>query len=241
MKRLMILSILFFTSSAFAAIYNIGPGDDFGVLGLVDYDTLLMTGGTGDMEYDIVVGSGDIYPNLVLDNKKTLINGGSVEYLGITNQSVVDIVSTSDYPGLSVGIKITGVNDSTVNVSGGKFMKISTGGNDSILNISGGTFTMGIDLEGFYAQGHLSGGEIPNIGLVGRECDLHFWGYNFTLQDLNSYDRYLVTGYWESGIAFSTEVVYYQQYGNQIIFHEIPEPATILLFGLGGLALRKRR
>jgi len=30
-----------------AAIYNIGPGDNFGNLTLVDYDTLLMTGGEG--------------------------------------------------------------------------------------------------------------------------------------------------------------------------------------------------
>jgi hypothetical protein len=125
-------------------------------------------------------------------------------------------------------------------VSGGKFMKISTGGNNGKLYVSGGVFTMGIDLEGFFGQAHLSGGEIPNIGLVGQECDLHFWGHSLTLQKLDWECGYLVTGYWESDTAFSTEVVYYHQYDNQIIFHEIPEPATILMLGLGAVVLRKR-
>ena len=46
-QRLMILSILFFTSSAFATDYLIEDGDEFGNLTLIEHDSLLMTGGGG--------------------------------------------------------------------------------------------------------------------------------------------------------------------------------------------------
>jgi hypothetical protein len=45
MKQLIIMSVLLLSSTAFAIDYLVEDGDVFGSLGLIDHDTLLMTGG----------------------------------------------------------------------------------------------------------------------------------------------------------------------------------------------------
>jgi hypothetical protein len=52
-----------------------------------------------------------------------------------------------------------------------------------------------------------------------------------------------ISGYWQNGSTF--EVLLNDVSGNHtydhIVFHEIPEPASVLLLGLGGLLLRRRQ
>ena len=57
-------------------------------------------------------------------------------------------------------------------------------------------------------------------------------------------DTNVLTGTWEDTTTFNIQLVDYDSYAttiDNIEFTIIPEPATLLLFGVGGLLLRKRK
>jgi|GEM_PF-3565516 len=192
-------------------------------------------------DYDVIVGPGESIESLILDDEKALIDGGSVLGITATNQSVVDVLNTSNYPGYSVGIYIAGIDGSIMNFYNGDIEKINTG-NGARLNMSGGTVYWNIDMEGSLVQVHLSGGEVPYTSLVGSYCDLHFWGYGFTSDPISENNAFFdITGFWADGTPFSTQAYNYNPDVNQIIFHEIPEPTTLMLLATSGLFLRKRK
>ena len=188
--NLIIMSVLIFSGSAFATVYNIGPGDEFGVLGLVDYDTLLMTGGEGE---DLTLGGWSI---ATIENTNPIIgelDGGIWE---------VDTYSYSE-----------------LTISGGEINDLS-GGGESIINLYGGQI-------------------LGDLTVFNSTAWVNIYGYGF------NNDPFLgspLTGFWADDTAFSINLVdsTISTY-DQIIFHEIPESATLLLFGLGGLLIRRKR
>jgi len=191
MKRLIVLSVLLFSGSAFATDYLIEDGDHFGVLSLYDYDTFFMTGGTG---HDL--GLGGWSTGIIEDTDPLNIAQGDG---GIWEMSV------------------SGYSELTIN--GGEFYEI--------------------DCDD-YSTLNLHGGQIFGSLMVEHTTTwVNIFGYGF------NNDPFLgspLTGFWADDTPFSINLVdsAISTY-DQIIFHEIPEPATLLLFGLGGLALRKRR
>jgi len=185
-----VVILITFASPLFAAIYNIGPGDNFGNLGIVDYDTLLMTGGEG-------------------------------HNLDLLDWSTGTIENTSPIIGEGVG----------------GIWEIETK-SFSELTISGGEIN---DLFGYdYSEISLSGGQIlGDLTVYAPTAWVHIFGYGF---NNDPFPGSPLTGFWADDTPFSINLVdsSISTY-DQIIFHEIPEPATLLLFALGGLALRKRR
>ena len=191
MKRLLILLVLFFAGSAFATDYLIEDGDDFGELDLLDYDTLLMTGGTG---HDLNIG------------------GWST---GIIEDT--DPLNIAETEGGIWEIKTAAYSELTIN--GGEFYEI---------------------VVGQYSTMNLHGGDIFGSLMVNHTTAwVHIFGYGFNNDPFTGSP---LTGFWADDTPFSINLVdsTISTY-DQIIFHEIPEPATLLLLGLGGLALRKRR
>ncbi len=190
MKRLIILSILILSGSAFAAVYNIGPGDEFGSLTLVDTDTLLMTGGEG-------------------------------EELTLGDWSTASIEDTNP---------LIGPND-------GGIWDLNTYGY-SELSISGGEIN---DLGGHdYSTINLSGGQILGDLIVYAPTTwIHIFGYDF---NNNPFGGSPLTGFWADDTAFSINLVdsTISTY-DQIVFHIIPEPATLILLALGAFVLRKKQ
>ena len=189
--NLFIVAILItFASPLFATIYNIGPGDNFGNLGIVDYDTLLMTGGEG-------------------------------HNLDLLDWSTGTIENTS--PLISEGV--------------GGIWEIETH-SYSELTILGGEIN---DLFGYHESLiYLHGGQIlGDLTIYNSTSWVHIFGYGF---NNDPFPGSPLTGFWADATPFSMNLVdsTITTY-NQLIFHEIPEPATLLLFGLAGLALRKRR
>ncbi len=190
--NLFIVAILtIFASPLFAAIYNIGPGDDFGNLSLFDYDEFYMTGGTG---HNLNVAGWSI--GIIEDTEPLNIAQGDG---GIWE---LDTYSYSE-----------------LTINGGEFYELGAHG-ESIVNLHGGQI-------------------LGDLTIYNSTAWVHIFGYDFNNDPFTGSP---LTGFWPDATPFSINLVdsTITTY-DQIVFHIIPEPATLLLFGLVGLALRKRR
>jgi len=204
MKRLMVLSVLIFSGSAFAAIYNIGPGDDFGSLGLVDYDEFYMTGGQG---LDLMLTG---WSTGTIENTNPIIGEGDG---GIWE---LDTYSYSE-----------------LTINGGEFYELGAHG-ESIINLSGGRID---HIYSYQTAWEWDYGVDPPEWVPNPHITVVYSGGLPTVDVSN-----VLTGLWGNGSAFSIElhdVSGYDPVIENIQFELIPEPATLLLLGLGGILLRR--
>ncbi len=190
MKRLIILSVLLLSSTVFATDYLVEDGDVFGVLGLVDHDTFLMTGGGGDTLTLLEWSTGTIENTtpltVPLETGIWQISTGSYAELTI-NGGEIQFLKADDY--------------STVNFHGGQIL--------------------------------------GNLIVEHTTSWVHVYGYGFNNDPFGGSP---LTGFWADDTAFSINLVDdgISTY-DQIVFHIVPEPATLCLFGLGGMLLRRRK
>ncbi len=191
MKRIIsIFTVIIVSSSVFATDYFIGPGDEFGSLGLSNYDTFLMTGGEG---HDLSLGG---WSTGIIEDTDPLIgpfDGGIWE------------VDTFAY--------------SELTINGGEFYEIGVH-NDSIINLHGGQIFGGLTAYNSAAW-------------------FHIFGYGFNNDPFGGSP---LTGFWADDTAFSINLVdsTISTY-DQIVFHIIPEPATLILLALGAITIRRRK
>jgi len=215
MKILMMLALILFpgVNLANATHYIVEDGDDYGTIDLVNSDTLLMTGGHifGLNTYATSAAS-------ILDTNP--MGPGNA---GIDNLSVYDF-STIDFSGGSSWY-FEGFDSCTINIDGGEIRYLIT--NDS-------------------ATVHLSQGQISHLlGVRDNTSYVHIYGYDFDYDPSGGlYNDGLLTGYWPDNAPFNVSLINLSDLNvityDQLIFHVIPEPATILLVGIGGLILSKR-
>ena len=139
-------------------------------------------------------------------------------------------------------------NDATVDMTGGLVTNDLVLRDQSTLNLSGGT-TWSIYAEDSSTV-NMTGGNLP--GWVTAEWSwsgpnqalINIYGYSFNYApDDGIADGGQLTGFWQDGTPFSMDFgdgpgsTYY----DHVNLHVIPEPGTILLLGLGGVFLRRKR
>ena len=91
-----------------------------------------------------------------------------------------------------------------------------------------------------YSTVNFHGGQILGNLIVEHTTSwVHVYGYGFNNDPFGGSP---LTGFWADDTAFSINLVDdgISTY-DQIVFHIVPEPATLCLFGLGGMLLRRRK
>ena len=165
-----------------------------------------------------VVGPGDEFGNWIIDDYDTfLMTGGQGEDLSFSDWSTGTINDT----------------DPIIGEMDGGIWEVTTY-SYSELTINGGEIN---DLESYHESLiHIYGGQIlGDLTVYNSTAWVHIYGYDF------GGSSSVVTGFWADNTPFSINLVDdgISTY-NQIVFHIIPEPATLLMLGLGGLVLRNK-
>jgi hypothetical protein len=154
-------------------------------------------------------------------------------------------------------------NSATLSMTGGQMQSLNTFGSSST-DISGGVISSGIDVYessnltvsggqvGGYLEAYdngtvtLSGGSISGWVYAEDGAVINVYGYDFNYDPTGgNKNGGELRGIWAGGEAFTLDFLDNLSVGStyygHVSLHEIPEPATLLLVGLGGLILRNRR
>ncbi|MCK5563883.1 MAG: PEP-CTERM sorting domain-containing protein [Planctomycetes bacterium] len=180
---------------------------------------VLMSAGAWATDY--LVEDGDEFGVLSLRDYDTfLMTGGEGHDLGLGGWSsgIIEDTDPIDIPETAGGVwEITTAAYSELTINGGEFYEIVVG-QESTLNLHGG------DIFGSLMVDHTT-------------AWVNIYGYGFNNDPFGGSP---LTGFWADDTAFSINLVddTISTY-DQIVFHTVPEPATMILLGLGGLLVRK--
>ncbi len=220
-------------------------------------------GTSASADFDYTISSTYYNGTLTLNSKSLLVTGTGIKEIVANGTSFVAVQNTLPLQTNVGGIgTIKLYNDSSATLSGGEVSRIDLS-NNSALTVSGGKVSDMI----FTAHNNLvnvGGGVINRIYLNGSAKAVLTGGDIGTLQiglnissttpptytifcDLDSLNRTYsngvlsrIEGNWLDGSDFDIEIA--SRLGNPTssFIQFIPEPATMLLLGLGGLLIRRK-
>lgn len=192
------------------------------------------------------IQNGDVYNQVYVENDGTVVDmtGGQIgnlqtSYISTFNLhggQIAKVNPTDTGPNIDIGPSgtiniLNGLVDIGDFVLGEESYTLIQGGQiaamrmkayyDCIVDIKGGVLQLdSFDMVGF--------NELPTVNIYGS-------GFNYDPTG-GTYEG-ILTGYLMDGNPFSIDDISESEY---LRFNLIPEPTTLLLFGLGGLFLRKR-
>ena len=201
-------------------------GGDMGTLDARDSSTVNVSGGYAD-DLDALgssrvnLSNGSVYAIGAYGSSTVDFSGGSVNYLYVFNSSTVDL-SAGDVGSLVIDSATPGYF-STVNISGGYVDRLTTVGRSTTVNLSGGDV------------GSLTVSDSSTIIFDARNFHL---GSGLTLDGQRVLGTGILGGEWFDGTSWSVNIT-----ANDpgAMIEIVPEPATLGLLALGGLALLRRR
>jgi len=210
-----------------------------------------------------IIQNGEVYNYVYVENDGTVVDmtGGQIgnlltSYISTFNLhggQITKVEPTDTGPSINIGPLGT-INILNGIVDIGDFVLEGTGyisGGDinsyhlktypgSAVNISGGI--LDFDMADIHGDLTISGGAfyVDNsyIDYSGPDmATINIYGYGFNYDPTGGTYEGILTGYLQDGEPFTFDGLNESEYSR---FNLVPEPATLLLFALGGLILRKR-
>jgi hypothetical protein len=186
------------------------------------------------------VRDGDNFGNLDLKgDDRFFMTGGEGWFLTLYDESAAIIEGTKWAPTFMGAIfQIGALDRSTVSISGGVVYSVILRGS-SIVNVSGGELAS-IQL-GDQGTVHIYGGSFDDaLEVRGGGCLIHVYGLDLRIEKDFNVDT--IKGIWSDGTI--VDIPLWSRFGyntrDYVVLHEIPEPTTLLLMGLGTFLLHRR-
>ena len=175
----------------------------------------------GEVDFDYVISDTYVGGYTLNGLDSLLVTGAGALFIDAFGESYIEVQDTAPLEQFVGGIYTLDLNDSsTMNYYGGE-TGLFTIHSDAIATFSGGR----IDYISSYQDSDL----IKHITFIADVDSIDLTGN-------------LLTGNWLDDSSFSITLL--DQTGYDSVYSNInfvPEPATVLLFGLGGLLLRRRK
>jgi len=204
---------------------------------------LVLTGSTR-ASWELTGSQSEVNPNpdhlsynewgRLYDNSQVVLTSGGVRYLSAHNYSIVNI------SGGSVSEALYAWESSTINIYSGHVYNL-TSYKSTTVNISGGS--VGQYLYAWESSTvNISGGAISLVGAFDNSI-FTFSGQNFscgsglTIDGSHVLGTGMLFGEWLDGTPFQAHIQYHDSTATIVA---VPEPVTILLFGLGAVMLRRK-
>jgi hypothetical protein len=159
----------------------------------------------------------DFYTNGAIQDGNTFLN------VRVFDNATVDMIGGNIKGGISL------YNNSIFNAYDGAMADASQGWASTIVLFDSSVINL-YKLDGGISYGF----PLTGIEAWGANNQINFYGYGF------QFTGGMLSGYWEDGSQFSFMIRSNDATRGALVFHEIPEPATLFLLGIGGFLIRKR-